>query len=187
MLIGDGTHNGANSQAVEIVVNEDQAAQQNRCQLCAYAGLDIGFCPATEGRGCACLVQQGDHCTQQYQEHQNTDVVGVSQNRNDAAVEYMQHSFFQIEVCVQQTTNHDTDEQRGIYFLGDQCQCNGNDGRQQCPCGVIKTADSFCIAGCQYRSSECRCDQNKNRQQCKNLACVVSHSESLFSTGDSPL
>ena len=49
MLVRHRTHDAAHGQAVKVVINEDQAAQNNRGQLGAYPGLDMGLRPPAKG------------------------------------------------------------------------------------------------------------------------------------------
>ncbi len=84
--LGDGTHDGAHGQAVEVVVDEDQHAQQHGHQLRAAAGLDGLLRPAAEGLGAAGLVHQVHHDAQDDQEHDDGDVAGVRNGGDDTVV-----------------------------------------------------------------------------------------------------
>ena len=161
MLIGNGTHDAAHGQAVEVVINEDQTAQQDRGQLCAHPGLDMSLGPTAEGGGAAGLVHQGNHGTQNDQEHDNAHVPRVGDGGHDAVVEHVQHSIFEIKIGIHQAAGQNADEQGGVDFLGDQGQYDGDDRGQQGPCSVVEHADSFClIAG-----SESGGDQSQQHHQ----------------------
>ena len=49
MAVGDGTHNGADRQTVEVVVDEDQHAQYEGREHRACTGLDVLSRPCAEG------------------------------------------------------------------------------------------------------------------------------------------
>ena len=76
MFVGDGTHNAADCQAVEVVVDEDQAAKADRCELRAFSGFDFLGRPVAEGSAAAGAVHELDHDAQNDQEYQNAHVVG---------------------------------------------------------------------------------------------------------------
>ena len=86
MAFCNGTHNGAYCEAVEIVVNENEHAEQHGQQLSGAAGLDGFLRPAAEGFASAALVHQIDHYAKHYQEYDNAHVSGVRQNGYDAVV-----------------------------------------------------------------------------------------------------
>ena len=138
--LGDGTHNGAHGQAVEVVVDEDQHAQQHGHQLCAAAGLHGFLGPAAEGLGAAGLVHQVDHDAQDDQEHDDGDVAGVGNGGDDAVIAL--HQLHQRlpggEVADQQRAHQAAQEQGRIHFLADQGQHDGHDGGQQRPEGACE-------------------------------------------------
>ena len=179
MLVRNGTHHRTDGQTVEVVVNENQAAQQDRCQLCAHAALDVRLCPTAECSGAAGFVHQTDHGAQHHQEHQNAHVVAVGQHGNNAVGEHMDHGTLKGEVGVQQTAHQNTDEQRGVHFLRNQCQSDCNHGRQQCPHRVVEMAGAF--AGLKGRiRSKCRGahqahHQHQNCQNRQHLAQSLIH------------
>ena len=141
MLVGDRTHDGTNSQAVEVVIDEDQHAQDGGGDHSAGAGLDVLGSPAAVSSGTASLVDQADHHAQNHQEQQDAHVPGVGQ-LDDHHVEGVGDHAPGVEVGVQQSAGQDTDEQGGIDLLGDQSQTDGDDGGQQSPDGGIG-ADGF--------------------------------------------
>ena len=64
-LVGDGTHNGADRQAVEVVVHEDDDAKQRREHLGHLRVLDVGGYPL---RICAAAARRGDDHGQRAQQ-----------------------------------------------------------------------------------------------------------------------
>jgi len=86
VAFGNGAHNGADGEAVEIIVNEDEYAEEHGEKLSGTAGLDGFLRPAAEGFASAALVHQIDHYAKHYQEYDNAHVSGVRQNGYDAVV-----------------------------------------------------------------------------------------------------
>ena len=74
IFVGYRTHNGTHGQAVEIVINENQAAQQHGCQLRTGTAFDMRGRPLTERGGTAGTVHQLHHHAQNNQENQNAYV-----------------------------------------------------------------------------------------------------------------
>ena len=140
MALGDGTHHGANGQAVEVVVDEDQHAQQHGHQLCARTGMYGLGGPAAERLGAAGLVHQVHHDAQHHQEHDDGDVARIGHGGDDAVIAF--HQLHQrlpgLEVADQQSAYQAAQEQRGIHFLADQGQHDGHNGGQQGPEGACE-------------------------------------------------
>ena len=143
--LGDGTHDGTHGQAVEVVVHEDQHAQQHGHQLCAGAGLHGLLRPAAERLGAAGLVHQIHHDAQHHQEHDDGDVAGVGNGRHDTVVTL--HQLHQrlpgMVVAHQQRAHQAAQEQGRIHFLADQSQHDGDDGGQQGPEGTCERGSRF--------------------------------------------
>ena len=140
MALGDRAHHGAHGQAVEVVVDEDQHAQQHGHQLCARTGM-YGFGgPAAERLGAAGLVHQVHHDAQHHQEHDDGDVARIGHGGDDAVIAF--HQLHQRlpgpEVADQQSAHQAAQEQRGIHFLADQGQHDGHNGGQQGPEGACE-------------------------------------------------
>ena len=140
VLVGQGTHNSTDGQAVEIVVDKDQATQSNNRQLSGDTGLDVLNAPLTESGRTAGGVDQLNHNAQQHVEDQNTNVVGVRQVSDDTVVKDMGNGAHKVEVGKHSGANGNTQEQRGINFLGDQGQTDSDDGGQSSPQGVVSEA-----------------------------------------------
>ena len=137
VALGDGTHNSAHGQAVEVVVDEDQHAQQHGQQLCAAAGLDRLGGPAAKRGRTAGLVHQVHHDAQDDQEDDDGNIDGVD-HANAAVVtsaNQVHHRLPGGEVGQQQRTDQAAQEQRGIHFLADQSQGDGHHGGEQRPGG----------------------------------------------------
>ena len=154
MRIGNGTHNRTNGQAVEIVIDEDQHTQQEGCDQRACLGFDVGFSPTTECLRTAGTVDQGNDDTQYNQEDEDTGA--VSNSGDQTVIDDGIYRTTEIVSCVQQSTDQNTDEQRGVNLLGDQCQSNGNDRGKQCPCCLCSTAFASSEEGNNYNSKCCR-------------------------------
>ena len=83
MTVRDRSHDGADGQAVKIVVDENENAEDERCKLRARVGLDVRLCPAAKGSRAARRIDQSDNDAEQDEEEENTRVVG---NCGDEAV-----------------------------------------------------------------------------------------------------
>ena len=131
VAVGDGAHDGAHGQAVEVVVNEDQDAQGEGGQSGAHPGLDVLLCPAAESGGAAGGVDQSNDDAQDNQEQEDT---GVIRNGGDkAVVEGGIQSGNGGEVCAEQSAYQHADEQGGVSLLGDEGQNDGQNGGHQRP------------------------------------------------------
>lgn len=138
LFVGDGPHDGAHGEAVKIVVNEDQTAQQDGGQLSPGPGFDVLLGPAAEGGGAARLVHQAHHGAQNDQEDQDSHVVAVGQRGHDTVAEGVEYGALKGEVGVEQSAHQNTDEQGGINLLGNQGQGDGDHRGQQGHGGVVK-------------------------------------------------
>ena len=135
MPVGDGAHDGAHGQAVEIVVDEDQHAQDESGDLRAHAGLDVGLGPASEGRAAAGLV---DHGHQDAQDDQEAQVAGQIRNGHGQAVhdDHVQGAD-QVEACGEESADQNAGEQGGVDLLGDERQHDGQQRGNQSPKGTV--------------------------------------------------
>lgn len=105
VLVGNGAHDRTHSEAVEVVIDEDQHTQYDGGQLCAYPAFDVLGSPAAEGGGAAGLVHQADHSTQDNQEDQDAHIVAVRQHRDNSVLEYMEHSSLKLEAGIEQAAS----------------------------------------------------------------------------------
>ena len=133
-----GTHHGAHGQAVEIVVDEDQHAQQHGQQLRTGAGLHGLLGPAAEGSGTAGLVHQVHHDAQDDQEDQDGDVDGVDHADALTGADEIHDHLPGLEVGQQQGGCHAAQEQGRIHFLADEGQCDCDNRGEQGPAGSYK-------------------------------------------------
>ena len=132
--VGDGAHDRAHGQAVEVVVHKDHHAQQQGGKLRTGPGVDVGGGPAAKGGRAAGLVHQGHKDAQHDKEHQNAHVAAVRKLGHHAAVLIEEQGVdgqLQIAVGIQQCTGCDAHQQGGVHLLGVQRQHNGNHRRQQ--------------------------------------------------------
>ena len=129
VTVRHGTHDGADGQAVEIVVDKDHNAEDKGRKLSAHAGLDVLLRPATECCAAAGNVDEGDDDAQQHQEQEDTGVAfdtgdktvvndGVERADGGKAVD-------------EQSADRNADKERGVDLLGDQRQTNGDDRRNK--------------------------------------------------------
>ena len=133
MGVGEGTHNGTDGEAVEIVIDEDENAENEGGKHCAAAALDVGGCPAAEGCGAACCVYESDHSAQKDQEEENTCVPGVCKSGQEAVIENGVQGADGGEAGVEQSAYNDSDKEGGISLLGDESKNDCYDGGDECP------------------------------------------------------
>ena len=132
--IGHRAHDGADRQAVEVVVHEDQHAQQEGHQLRMLALLDLLPRPCAVRAGAAGFVDQRDHGAQEHQEDQDADVARVADLAHDHVKRDLHHLHgLQQAARGQHAAGEHAREQREIYLLGDQRQTDGHHRRQQRP------------------------------------------------------
>ena len=118
MGLGDGTHHSAHGQAVEIVVDEDQDAQQHGHQLSTGTGVHGLGSPTAKGLGAAGLVHQVHHDTQDHQEHDDGDVAGIGNGGDDTVVtlDQLHQGLPRCVVADQQRTHQAAQEDTGAIM-----------------------------------------------------------------------
>ncbi len=121
-LLGDGPHHSAHRQAVEVVVDEDQHAQQHGQQLCGAPGLYGLGGPASEGLRSAALVHQIHHDAQRHQKDDDAHVAAVGQHGDDAVVcAHQRHNGVPWGKLGVQQSAHQTPQKQGrVDLLADQ-------------------------------------------------------------------
>ena len=167
-----GTHHGAHGQAVEIVVDEDQHAQQHGQQLCAGAGLHGLLGPAAEGSGTAGLVHQVHHDAQDDQEDQDGDVDGVDHANTLTGADEVHNGLPGAEVSQQQSAHQAAQEQRGIHFLADQGQCDSDHRGEQGPAG---SHEAGTVVG--HLSDDQGDDHDRQRNKIRYLGTFLFHNK----------
>ena len=187
MAVRDRSHDRADGQAVEIVIDKDQAAQYGRCELRASSGFDVRLRPAAECGGAAGLVHHGDDRPENDQEDQDTDVVGVRDGSNDAVRKDRIQRHLEVSVCREDRAEHDSNEQGGINFLRDQRQDDRYQRRDQRPERVVimrrirdGIRERFTLLGhCRNRDAQDR--KNRQDQQRKGSPSLFHYSHTLSS------
>ena len=111
VLIRYGAHDAAYRQAVKVVVDKDQYAQDNGSQLSAYPGFDLLGSPAAEGGGTARFVHQAHHCPQDHQKYQDPQVPCIGEDFDDASGEYMVQGILQVKAGIKKRACQDPDKQ----------------------------------------------------------------------------
>ena len=169
--VGDGAHDRAHGQAVEVVVHKDHHTQQQGGKLRTGPGVDVGGGPAAESCRAAGLVHQGHQNAQHHQKDQNAHIAAVRQLGHHAAVFVEEQGVdgqLQIAVGIQQCTGCDAHQQRGVHLLGVQRQHNGDHRRQQRKDGAVHRTG---IGGrVRDLAGRCRCapqQQGKHQQSCE--------------------
>ena len=129
--VGDGQHDRADGQAVEVVIDENEDAKQEGSEQGTGAGLDVGLGPAAEGGGAAGAVDKRDHGAEDDKEEHDTGVVG--NGGHHAVVDDGVKAGDRVEVGVKQCAEQDADEQRRVNFLRDEREDDGDDRRHEGP------------------------------------------------------
>ena len=130
VFVGDRTHDRANGQTVEIVVDKDEDAEKGRCEGGAAARLDSLDRPFAVGARRARFCDERHQNAEQHQKDADVDVVA------ELAAHDLEGRFDRVErveAGVQQSACQNADEQRGVDLLGDERQRNGDNRRQQRP------------------------------------------------------
>lgn len=109
--VGNGPHDAAHGEAVEVVINEDKQTEEHSAELGSDAGLDMFLRPVTEGSAAAGSVHKRNDCSEENKEDEDTHVVGVGQHLDKSVVEDMEDGSFKAAVGVQEGTENDTQEQ----------------------------------------------------------------------------
>ena len=137
MPVGDGTHDVAGGQIVEVVVHTQNGGQDKGGPQSALLGLQVLHSPVAVGLGAAGADHQGHHGAQNHQEDQDAgvaaDVVAqVGDQGGDGG-----HG---VELHLDQVAHQNAEEQGGVDLLGDQRQADGHDGGNQGPDGAVELA-----------------------------------------------
>ena len=119
VAVGNGTHDGADGQAVEIVVNEDEHTEEEGCDYRTGAGVNMLRSPAAERGGAAYGVDERDHDAQQNEEHEDTCVAAVRKGGNKAVIDHSVERADKIEAADKKRADNNADKQRRISLLGD--------------------------------------------------------------------
>ena len=88
VAVGDGTHDGADGQAVEIVVNKNEHTEDKGGDYRADAAVNMLCSPAAKRGGAAGGVDECDHDAQQNEEHEDTCVPAVRDGTDESVVEH---------------------------------------------------------------------------------------------------
>ena len=141
--VGNGSHNGADGQTVEVVVDEDQDAEEEGCEERADLALDVFRCPSAERRRTACAVNECYEHAELNEEDENTCVTcnGFDETVNSNGV----HRAGEAEIAVKQRAGNDTDEKGAVNFFGDQSKSDCDHGGKQSPDGTANSG--FASAG----------------------------------------
>ena len=138
MRIGDGAHDVADGQAVEIVVDEDKDAQEEGGQLCAAACLHMLARPLAECVRGACAAQKRGNDSQGHEEDE--DAGADLHGGDDACLDNDIDGVDGLEVCDKQASEEDADEEGGVDLLRDEGEPDCDDWRQNRPQGSDKPA-----------------------------------------------
>ena len=129
-FVRNGTHNGTNRQAVEVVIHEDKAAKTCCCGESTAFVFDLISCPiAVRFRAAGSL----------HKNYQNAEDYEENDDRNVTA-DLFAHNLIECEKCfkriaasVHHCTDKDTEEERNVNLLRYQCEHDGDDSGQKRP------------------------------------------------------
>ena len=152
LLVGHGTHDRANRETVEVVIDEDEHAKGEGGELRADARLDVLGRPGAESRRAARFVDERNHDAEHHEEDEDTRVPRVTYGVEEAdrhgvlpfadlADDDVVDGVNRVEARKQQRAHDNADEQRRIGFLGNERQYDGDDGRHERPEGSDKLHD----------------------------------------------
>ena len=138
--VGDGLHDGPHRQAVEVVVQEDQAAQARRGRYRPPAGPHPAGGPLPEGPGAAGPGKQHHNGPQQHVKEEDLQVDALHQGQEQGLKAAPGGKALR-----QQCSHHAPGQQGGIHLLGGKGQHNGHRRRQQRPAGGRKRGRAAAI------------------------------------------
>ena len=131
VAVGDREHDGADGQAVEIVVHEDEHAQNERGDHGADAALDVLLGPASEGRAAAGAVDEHDEDAEDDEEHEVARE--IRDGGDDRLAQHRVERADGGEVVGKERAQQHADEQGGEDLLRDQREDDRDDGRHERP------------------------------------------------------
>ena len=136
LAVGHGGHDGADGEAVEVVVDEDEHAEGEGGEQRAGLGMDVARGPAAERGGAAGGVDERDHHAEDHKEEEDAGVVGDGGGQTvvDDGVERADGA----EVGGEQGADDDADEEGGVGLLRQQGKADGDDRGNEGPEGVDK-------------------------------------------------
>ena len=170
MLIGHRTHDGADRQTVEVVVDEDEAAKGDRGELCAGPRPDVLRCPVTERGRATTAVHELYHRTEDDEEAEDADIIAVGQNRDDTIDEDVVDGALEVITGKQERTGQDTEEKGAVYLLRDERECDGDDRRHERPGGLLHRVSGGDEAGDHDKHE----DDSDGGQRCEAVASMLS-------------
>ena len=198
MALGNGTHDGADGEAVEIVIDEDKHAKQHGEKLSGAAALNSLLCPTAEGFASAALVHQIHHYAQDNKEHDYTHVVAVRQHGYDTVISADQSNYGipGPELGVEQSAHQAAKEQGRINLLAYKCKHDSYDRRQQRPercregrCSLFTVNDGHGFVFIDYAKYHEQYDEDSASYKIGNLCTFLLHIwiSSFFICGNTPL
>ena len=127
--VGNRLHDGTHGQTVEVVIQEDQAAQQTGAQLGGTLGADDSGSPLAVGFGAAGGIDQIHQRAQQEAEQHNVHIrflehdIKGGENGTDNGIQTRGNR-------INNGAGKNTGHQREEYFLGNQGKDDGDEGGQ---------------------------------------------------------
>ena len=151
-LVRDRSHDRSDSEAVEVVVDEDDDAEEHGDEGCAALPFDRPRCPLTVGVHRTRARNGGDEDAEDDEKDKDVDV----------AAHLVRHDLKHRERCLQKIparkehrTREDADDEGHIDFLCPEGEDNGDNRRQNRPCGCCHEIEALplCFLCCENRST----------------------------------
>ena len=140
-LVCNGAHNCTNSEAVEVVVDEDENAEDKGADRCANLGLDVLLCPAAECGTTACAVYEGNHNAEDNEERKDTCSSGDGADKS--VLDNEVNGLYHVEVSRKETARDNTDNERGVNLLRYKSEGDSDNGSEKgSPGGVVGSVGS---------------------------------------------
>ncbi len=157
MCVGNGGHNGADCETVEIVIDKDEYAEDEGCEHSTHFGFDVFLCPVSECGGRACLIDEGNERAEDHEE--DKDACCIRYGCDEGIVYDDVHGSGEAEIGSHECADENADEKGRIYFLGDERETDCNNRRQNRPERICK-GEAF--AACDIDNGKHHDDNERN-------------------------
>ena len=111
VLIRHRTHDATHRQAVEVVVNKNQAPQQHRGTLRPRPGVNMARRPSSKGGRPTRAVHELHHHAQNNQKNQNAHIPVIGQHLNQAVLEHVVQRLHRVVLAPKQRPGQDAQEE----------------------------------------------------------------------------
>ena len=126
-LVGDRAHDGADRQAVKVIIDEDNDAEQCCQEQCAARAVDGPDGPVAIRPGCARARDGGHEDAEDDEENEDVDVTADFIGHN---LKHREDCREDVAAREEQCSRENTDDQRHVDLFGPQCQDDRDDWRE---------------------------------------------------------